>query len=94
MTEKTHFTSLSLPKAVGQRTTAQKGLNLLDHLAIAALPLAEARTSSQRSGYVNGPAITEHDSAEYVAIEAYNIAEAMLKERAARFAVIEAASAA
>ena len=77
-----------------QRTTAQKGLTLLDHLAIAALPLAQARTSARRAGYVNGPAITEHAGAEYIAKEAYDIAEAMLNERTARHKTAEAAPAA
>ncbi len=77
-----------------QRITAQKGLVLLDYLAIAALPLAQARTSGQRTGYVNGPAITEHASAGYVAKEAYDIAEAMLNERTARHKAAAAAPAA
>lgn len=76
---------------IDQRTDAQRGITLFDHLAIAALPIAEARTSSQRAGYVNGPAITEHASAEYVAHEAYNIAEAMLNERQNRLSAASAA---
>ncbi|MDF7815351.1 hypothetical protein [Hymenobacter sp. YC55] len=71
---------------IDQRQRSDKGLTLLDHLAIEALPVAQARTSSQRAGYVNGPAIMEHASPEYVAKEAYDLAEAMLTERQNRHA--------
>lgn len=74
-----------------QRNRSEKGLTLLDYMAIEALPVAQARTSAQRAGYVDGPAITEHASAEYIAKEAYDIAEAMLTERQNRLKAAEAA---
>ena len=61
-----------------------RGITLLDSLAIAALPVAQLRQQQQRASYIDRPPIMEHGSPAELAKEAYDIAEAMLLERTAR----------
>lgn len=67
-----------------QRNSSQRGLTLLDYFAAAALPVAEARLASSRPNYREQPPVATHANVAAVAREAYDLAEAMLAERAER----------
>lgn len=77
-----------------QRNRSEKGLTLLDHLAIEALPVAQRRLESLEASYINRPPIRHQGTAAQVAAEAYDLAEAMLTERAERLQSAEEAPAA
>ena len=74
-----------------QRPAAQKGLTLLDYLAIEALPVAQRRLESLEASYIDRPPVRHQGTADQVAREAYDLAEAMLTERTARLSAAVAA---
>ena len=76
---------------IDQRPAAQRGLTLLDHLAIEALPVAQRRLESLEASYIDRPPIRRQGTAAEVAAEAYDLAEALLTERADRLKAAEAA---
>lgn len=72
------------------RPATQRGLSLLDHLAIEALAVAQRRLESLEASYLNCPPVRHQGSAAQVAAEAYDLAEAMLSERQKRHNAAEA----
>lgn len=77
-----------------QRNRSDKGLTLLDHFAGQALPVAQRRLESLEASYIDRPPIRHQGTAAQVAVEAYDLAEAVLSERTARLKAAEAAPAA
>lgn len=69
---------------IDQRPSSARGLTLLDALAIAALPVAQTRVSFAHADYAGRPPRIDHGRVEEVAAQAYELAEAMLVERARR----------
>lgn len=77
-----------------QRQPGFRGLTLLDHLAIEALPVAQRRLESLEASYIDRPPVRRDGTAAQVAAEAYDLAEAMLSERAERLTKYSGAGAA
>lgn len=77
-----------------QRRPWLRGLTLLDHFASVALPVAQAQLTTVEASYQGHPAVTFHGSPQEVATRAYDLAEAMLTERANRLKANSSTSAA